>query len=326
MANISVYLNTRASKTDATNISSDFKKYLFRHNVNILNPSNLEELSSSVQSDIDNETDYIFSVGGDGTANIISQQLIGTNIKLMVVPTGTANDLASEIGSSASIKKITKIFQSNKTKRIDSIKINNKHMITNGGVGLVSEVARIINHHRAKSENFKKVMRYVGCKTYSLMLLKLIITESFKLRDYFLESPDYPGLSPIVSSAIILVNNQPSLAGKFKVAPNTKNDDAKFNVTILLHKNKIDLIKEVAPLLLGQELKPSKDIISFETDKLTLNAVDGQPISFFGDGEQLVESPILEIDISPKSLEICTYKGESLIYPSLNLDRIELIQ
>lgn len=326
MANISIYLNSRASQTLNSHSYEEFRKYLFRHQVNIYQPTDLDLLKKQISYDIQNKTDYIFSVGGDGTANVISQHLVGTDVKLMVVPAGTANDLASEIGSSANIKRITQIINNHSTKKIDVLRINEKYMITNGGTGIACEVASYINESRKSNSNFKKIMKTLGKNTYALMLAKSMITDNFKLREYFLESPDLPLLNPIVKSAMILINNQPILGGKFKVAPETKNDDGKFNVTILLHKTKLDLIKEVLPLISGGALQPSENVIMFETDKLTMNSVDGKPIEFFGDGEAIISSNIINIGIEQKALEVCTYKGQSLLCSSLTLDKIEMIQ
>ena len=59
-----------------------------------------------LQEDIQNKVDAIISVGGDGTANTLIQNMANTDVGLLVIPAGTANDLASELSDPKDIEKI----------------------------------------------------------------------------------------------------------------------------------------------------------------------------------------------------------------------------
>lgn len=106
MQNISVYLNQRAANTDLDYWKSRITRSLFRSKLNFRTPSNLEELHSDLKADIDAKVDAVVSVGGDGTVNTLIQNLANKEIGLLVIPGGTANDLASELGMNENIKKI----------------------------------------------------------------------------------------------------------------------------------------------------------------------------------------------------------------------------
>ncbi len=326
MAKISVYLNANASHSSGPFSQEEFRKFFFRHEVDVYSPDGLEALNSQVLSDVEKGTEYIFSVGGDGTANTISQNIIGKNIKLMVVPAGTANDFAQEIGISSNLKKISHVFNTQTTKKVDAIKVNDRYMISNGGLGMANEVAKKVNQYRKERPGFKSLMKTLGKRTYSLIYAQQMLTKAFSARSMLVESPDSPLLDPRVTTPLVLVNNQEYIGGKFRVAPNTKNDDGKFNVTIFLHKNRLDLLKCTLQMMSGSYPHHDKELISFETDKLSLNALDGKPLEFFGDGESFTESQILDISIEKQALEVCTYKGESLLCTSYSLDKIETIQ
>lgn len=326
MAKISIFLNSNASNSAGSYSQEEFRKFFFRHEVDVRSPANLDALNKQVLEDIDNGAEYIFAVGGDGTINTISQNLVGKNVKLMVVPAGTANDFAKEIGVSSNLKKITHIFNNQTTKKVDAININGRYMISNGGLGMANEVAKTVNRYRKEKSGFKQLMKTFGKQTYSLIYAQQMLTKAFSTRSILVESPDSPLLDPRVTTPLILVNNQEFIGGKFKVAPNTRNDDGKFNVTIFKHKNRIDLMKCTLQMMAGTYPKDDKDLISFETDKLTLNSLDGKPLEFFGDGETFEESTILDVSIAKQALEVCSYKGQSLICSSYSLDKIEYIQ
>jgi len=52
--------------------------------------------------------DAIIACGGDGTAHEVVQSLVGTNVALGVIPLGTANALASDLGLIGSPAKVTR--------------------------------------------------------------------------------------------------------------------------------------------------------------------------------------------------------------------------
>ena len=108
MAQISVYLNALSSKSHSAFSEEELKKFFFRHDMVIHTPGSLDELNEQVLADVEKGTEYIFAVGGDGTMNTISQNLVGKKTKLMVLPTGTANDFAQELGMTNNLKKISK--------------------------------------------------------------------------------------------------------------------------------------------------------------------------------------------------------------------------
>lgn len=326
MAKISIYLNSNASQSGGSYSHEEFRKYFFRHDVQVHTPNGLDALNARILADIDEGTEYIFAVGGDGTANTISQNLIGKDVKLMVVPAGTANDFAHEIGITSNLKKISHIFNNPTTKRVDAININGRYMISNGGLGMAHEVAKTVNRYRHEKPGFKQMMKAFGKQTYSLIYAQQMLARPFVTHSIMVESPDSPLLDPRVNTALILVNNQEYIGGKFQVAPHTKNDDGKFNVTILKHRNRFDLMKCTLQMMSGAYPHHDKDLISFETDKLILNSLDDKPLEFFGDGELFPASPILDISIAKRALEVCTYKGNDLFCSSYSLDKIEMIQ
>ncbi len=326
MARISVFLNSQASQGNSCFSREDILKFFIDHELAIHSPKNLDDLNKKLNEEISSGVDYIFSVGGDGTVNTISQHLVGKKIKLMVLPAGTANDFATENGITKCVKRASEIFHLNLTKKIDAININGTYMMSNGGLGIACEVAKSVNSLRKSSPFFKKLMKLLGKETYSLIYAYKMLVKPFSSRRLFIESPDSPLLDPRISSPLILINNQEYIGGKFRVAPATRNDDGKFNVTLFLHKNKIDLMKCTLQMLQGVYPKNDPELISFETDRLTINAIDNNPLEFFGDGETFSPSKTLDINIRIKALEVCGDKTEVLYCPDLTKNEVELKQ
>ena len=301
MQNISVYFNQRAS-----NAGYDWKNKinsaLFRSQIDFKSPSNLDELYTHLDQDLTNNVDAILSVGGDGTVNTIIQRLAGTDVGLLVIPGGTANDFAQMIGSSSNIKRISQTIRQNIRKKIDLISINGTFMATNGGIGFASEVASEVNELRKEHPHFKKLMRVLGKNIYSILLAKKLLLKNITTYKLKIETEYF---NEIVFSPLVLINNQPVLGGSFEVARNTNHQDGKFNLTIFKHSNRLELIQCLIKIMSGSFPYDDKNIISMEIEEAKIQLLDSShPIAFFGDGEIFQNGFEWNIKILPQSLNV----------------------
>lgn len=306
MQNISVYLNQRASN-GASDWQGQINNALFRSHVEYQTPKDLDELYSQLNLDVVNKVDAVMSVGGDGTVNTIIQRLAGTDISLLVVPGGTANDFARVLGSSTNIKRITQTIRQNVKKRIDLISINGKYMATNGGIGFAADVAREINDLRTSFPQFKSFMKVSGKSVYSLFLAKKLLNREIKSYKFKIQSEHF---SETVYSPLILINNQPALGGDFTVAPQTSHTDGTFNLTIFKHQNRLELVQCILRILNGNYPDNDKNLVSFETSSVKIDLLDDGAISFFGDGEILNEAKSWDIVCRPAFLSVFSPKDQ----------------
>ena len=302
MQKITIYLNKQASNTSYSHWKKRITRQLFRSELIFRTPSSIEELNQNLQEDIQNKVDAIISVGGDGTANTLIQNMANTDVGLLVIPAGTANDLASELSDPKDIEKIIQCVRLQTQKKIDLININGSYMATNGGIGLGGVVAAKINDLRKDYPLFKKVMKFSGDKIYSLFLGYEILSDSLEYYNLDIKSPKFNGE---VEAVAVLVNNQSTLAGSFIVAPGTSNSDGKFNVSLFTHPTKKALLKALIEVSRGTLPKSDPYYTSFETTELEINNLNpDRSISFFGDGEVFTPSNRWEIRIEEKALTV----------------------
>lgn len=66
----------------------------------------------------------IIAVGGDGTVSLIARQLFGTNLIMGILPAGSANGMAKELGIPETPAQALDIIVNGKVKCCDIIKIN----------------------------------------------------------------------------------------------------------------------------------------------------------------------------------------------------------
>ncbi|MCB9091855.1 MAG: NAD(+)/NADH kinase [Halobacteriovoraceae bacterium] len=328
MAKISVYFNKFASQTNAELWEKELRRKFFRHDIVFKAPNSLENLKAEIESDKRKQVDFIFCLGGDGTVNTILQNLRSGKLaktKLMVIPTGTANDFASELGIVSNINTISKMFIHHTTKKIDLININDRVMATNGGIGFITNVVEEINLYRKKYKTYQEFMKKIKSEIYSLVYIKKLIMDSLPIHRLYIDSPDSTLMDKIVETPLVLINNQRSLGKNFHVAPKTKNDDGKFNVTIFKHKNKKDFMEVALKFRLGFYPENDPNLISFETDRVEIMNTANYPLRFFGDGDILLEDKNFSINLSGQKQEVCFHDENNDYNKTYKLDTIEMI-
>lgn len=307
MQHISVYLNQKASNGNQ-DWQGKINNALFRSLISYPESTSINELHMNLQKDVENNVDAILSVGGDGTVHSIIQKLAGTEVGLLVVPGGTANDFAQVLGSSSNIKKIAQTIRYDTRKKIDLININGTFMATNGGLGFAAEVANEINNIRIQYPQFKKFMKMSGKNVYSIFAAKKLLNKEIRNYTFKVSSAEF---NEVVETPLILINNQPVLGGSFEVAPQTNHSDGTFNITILKHTNRLELIGCLLKIMRGQYPTDDKNIVSFETKEVKIELLDGaQKLSFFGDGEIFAPNHTWNIKCVPLALSVFSPKDQ----------------
>jgi YegS/Rv2252/BmrU family lipid kinase len=74
--------------------------------------------------------------GGDGTIAAAASALIGTHTKLGVLPLGTLNHFARDLGVPTDVAEAAKLIASGKERHVDVAELNDRVFINNSAVGL----------------------------------------------------------------------------------------------------------------------------------------------------------------------------------------------
>lgn len=78
--------------------------------VRVIQTESTESVGTQAQEAIREGCDTILVCGGDGTVHQVLQSVVGTSAALGVIPMGTANALATDLGLPASPEKAAKIL------------------------------------------------------------------------------------------------------------------------------------------------------------------------------------------------------------------------
>ena len=308
-----VFLNHRAGQHQRNNWVEAIQEGLFRSEVTFVSLGDTEETHNAFSKIRDNVYDTAISIGGDGTIHSIIQEVVGTRARFLVLPGGTANDLSTQLGHHKSLQKSLEMVRLDHWTSIDLVKVNDVYMATNGGLGLVGNVAASAERYRNRIPAFLNLMSHLGHRIYSTVLgVKLLRGDADPYR-FEIRAKEFSG---IVETPVLLVNNQPYLAGRFPVAPETCNQDGRFNVSIFFHRKMVDLALAIDRV--RRHIPPVYDpnIVSFETESLEIRSLEGsvEP-TFFGDGESMGSAKLFQVSIIPQALRVLTLPSTSSLHP-----------
>lgn len=301
MHRVRVFLNGAASSSGAFDWRGKIHEFLFRSEVDFVSPSTPEAMKEELARASRDQIDVVISVGGDGTFNTLIQTLAKTETTFLVVPAGTANDLARELGITPKLRKALECVRRNEVQRIDLLSVNGRYMATNGGIGVVSDVALNVNELRKKIPGFQSLMKSLHHRVYGMALATHLLGNRYRHYKLKVKSLQFEGE---VSTPLLLVNNQPFIAGTFPVAPETNNVDGKFNVTVFAHESWAEFVTTVIRVKRGLPVDHDPKVISFETDRLEVDLLEGDDFAFFGDGEFLAQGRHLDVSILPQALKV----------------------
>lgn len=119
-------------------------------------PGHAVELASAAS---EKGYNLVVAAGGDGTVNEVAQGLIGTETLLGIIPMGSGNGLARELGISMNIGKSAKALIEADVLQLDVCQMNNQSFLCTSGIGFDALVAEKMS--KASSRGFLKYVQLV---------------------------------------------------------------------------------------------------------------------------------------------------------------------
>lgn len=119
-------------------------------------PGHATELALKASAD---GFDMVVAVGGDGTVNEVAQGLIGANTLMGVIPMGSGNGLARELGISMNMHKSAQALVRGKNLELDVCKLNEQRFLCTSGIGFDAMIAYKMS--KAASRGFLKYVQLV---------------------------------------------------------------------------------------------------------------------------------------------------------------------
>ena len=101
-----------------------------------------EAIASAVAAAVDRRPDVVVAGGGDGTVSMVAAALVDTGIALGVLPLGTLNHFAKDLGIPLQLEAAVQLIGSAAPRPTDVGEVNGRVFVNNSSLGLYPDIVR----------------------------------------------------------------------------------------------------------------------------------------------------------------------------------------
>ncbi len=241
---------------------------------------------------VDRKFDIVAVVGGDGTINEAGRGLIGSQVALAVIPSGSGNGFARNFRIPLDQYKSIQSLVSPEFTTIDVGKINDHHFFNVAGFGLDAQI----------SMNFEEFgMR--GPLPYFLV----------GTRSFLNFQPDpvtliLDGQCMEFEPLVVTIANAPEYGNGAIIAPGALPDDGLLDITVLDYMPVWKAVPNLYRLFNGT-IDQIEGFHSFRVESVTVER--NAPAPIHTDGNPHDDDAHLEVEILPSALKVVTWRDKS---------------
>ncbi|MEW5728317.1 MAG: diacylglycerol kinase family protein [Pseudomonadota bacterium] len=233
------------------------------------------------------DVDVVVAAGGDGTVNEVVNGLVAGpgGVKLAVVPLGTANVLACEIGlDPKDADQIARTIAEGPSRKVHLGTANGRHFVLMAGAGLDAHVVEGVNI---------ALKRRTGKLAYVVESVKQAFGYDFPALKIRADGITYEGRMAVACKGRFY-------GGPFLAAPGAKLDEPKLHVCILPRTGAAGVVRYGLALPMGKLTQlPEVQVIS--ADSIIIQGPRGAPVQ--GDGDIVARLPV-ELRVAPETVEL----------------------
>ena len=227
----------------------------------------------------------IVAAGGDGTVNHVANGIAGTNAALGLLPLGTVNVFAMELGLPAhNLQVCWSIIEDGNMRLVDLPSANGKHFVQLAGVGLDAQVVK---------ETSLAFKRSFGPLSYLISAAQIAARKPPKL---FIESEN----APVEEASFVLIGNGRLYGGPFPFFKHAVLDDGLFDVVVFKRLGYLEIMKYLQDVVFSSVIR-APEVEYFQTQRLRVTSEQDVPVEL--DGELAGNCPV-EFRIQKKGLRV----------------------
>lgn len=240
-----------------------------------------EELARAA---LDGPYDAVVAAGGDGTINEVANGLIGGSLPLGLIPLGTANVLAAELGLQVGAASAAATIAGGRLRRVHLGRVDGRRFLLMAGAGIDAEVVAGVS---------LALKRRTGKFAYVLQTLVSALRYG------------YPPLQVAVDGVAhrafgVVVCKGRHYGGPFIAAPRASLEAPGLEVCLLGRPGLSGTLRAAVALMLGR-LGRLPEVTILPARQVTIDGAAGAPLQ--GDGDILAHLPCT-ITIAEESLDL----------------------
>jgi YegS/Rv2252/BmrU family lipid kinase len=244
------------------------------HNCTVCATSRAGEAEVLARHAVKEGFERVVAAGGDGTIHEVVNGLAGTETTLGLLPIGTVNVFAMELGlPSNNLDLCWNIIEGDKTRLIDLPSANDKYFVQLAGVGLDAQVVQ---------ETSATLKRNFGPLSYLISAAQIAARKPPRL---IVESPD----TAVEEGSFVLIGNGRRYGGPFPFFKQAVIDDGLLDVIIFKQLGYLDIINYLQKVFFSSEIR-LPEVEYFQTERIRITSEQEVPVEL--DGEVVGSCPV----------------------------------
>jgi len=244
-----------------------------RYELSCFKSLSIDESGNHIQQNL-KKYDVFVAAGGDGTVHTVAKHLIDSGKILGVLPIGSGNGFAKELGFKTNIRSLLEDIEKHESLGIDIIEINNELCLNVAGIGLDSFVAHSFDRLKTR-----------GLWSY----IAITAVNYFRLKPFHV-TIEIPGQEVISEDLFDLsIANTRQFGNNAFIAPDAIPNDGKMDIVMIRPFPKYLFPVFIYRLFTGK-MNKSAYVRYIKTDKeFTIRSdetrfhIDGEPLTISGD-------------------------------------------
>ena len=212
------------------------------------------------------DADVIAIAGGDGTINEVINGLAAVSLPVAVLPLGTANVLAAELGLSARSSRLAHCIREDATTDVYLPRANGRRFAMMVGVGFDAHVVADVSC---------RLKHLLGRMAYIVAVARVLRKFPYQRYDVIVDGRAY-------RAASVIVANGHYYAGRFSCVPEARLDDPDLHVCLFLRTGRWSTLRYGLSLLLGS-LHRRGDVMIVRGRTVEVRGHPGEPVQCDGD-------------------------------------------
>lgn len=232
----------------------------------------------------------VVAAGGDGTVSAVASALVDTQVPLAVLPTGTLNHFARDLGLPADLAECVRIAVAGKTSAVDVGEVNGAIFVNNASIGLYPAIVR----------RRERQQRQLGRGKWHAMLWAIhTVLRGHPFLDLTLE---LDGVRQRRRTPFVFVGNNEYQMEGFTMGLRSKLDGRTLSVYMSHRRGRVGLLLLALRALFGR-LQQAKDFEAASVSELRIDSRHRR-LLVATDGEVSAFGLPLDFRIRPRALQV----------------------
>ncbi len=206
--------------------------------------------------------EIVIAMGGDGTVEAVMRGMVGSKVRLGIIPAGIENNIATSLGIPANLEEACALVATRKTRKLDVSQVKTGKgkkfaFFEMAGIGLSTALYPVVTSTVAEEPSGlqENVPAPIQKETRPKVILTLDDNNEIE-----------------ADSMLVMVSNTPVFGKKFLVTPNDSSQDGLLDISVFQDFSKAELLGYYADMMDGGYSGDGK-VLRYQSRKLKVRSL-----------------------------------------------------